>query len=96
MLLHPMIDENCLTGMFCALFDRHTVFGNGSLYFPRVRKSDEAGYRCEGLSSLTDIPAQTFTSELIIACKYLCVFVNVLKYCDQSVLNGIDQFVFGN
>ncbi|XP_052767076.1 inactive tyrosine-protein kinase 7-like isoform X2 [Mya arenaria] len=46
---------------------RHTVFSNGSLYFPKVRKSDEAGYRCEGLSSLTDIPAQTFTSELFIA-----------------------------
>lgn len=46
------------------------MFTNGSLYFPKVRKADEAGYRCEGLGSLSDIPPQTFTAELVIACKY--------------------------
>ncbi|XP_041351989.1 inactive tyrosine-protein kinase 7-like isoform X2 [Gigantopelta aegis] len=41
---------------------RHTIFANGSLYFPRVRSADEGSYRCEGLSE--NSPAQTFTSEL--------------------------------
>ena len=46
------------------------MFENGSLYFPKVRNLDEGGYRCEGLSSQRDIPAQSFTSELIISCKF--------------------------
>ncbi|KAJ8308703.1 hypothetical protein KUTeg_013577 [Tegillarca granosa] len=46
---------------------RHTIFSNGSLYFPRVRLSDEGSYRCEGLTDNRDIPAQTFTSELILS-----------------------------
>ncbi|VDI15210.1 inactive tyrosine-protein kinase 7-like [Mytilus galloprovincialis] len=45
---------------------RHTVYPNGTLYFPRVRPADEGSYRCEGLGSSRDIPAQTFTSELML------------------------------
>ncbi|OWF48337.1 inactive tyrosine-protein kinase 7-like [Mizuhopecten yessoensis] len=46
---------------------RHTIFNNGSLYFPRVRQVDEGFYRCEGLGDNRDIPAQRFMSELILA-----------------------------
>ncbi|XP_048732970.1 inactive tyrosine-protein kinase 7-like [Ostrea edulis] len=46
---------------------RYLVFENGSLYFSRVRSSDEGIYRCEGLGANRRIPSQTFTSELIIA-----------------------------
>ena len=61
---------SCLQKNGVWLHFRHKVFGNGSLYFPKVRNLDEGGYRCEGLSSQRDIPAQSFTSELIISCKY--------------------------
>lgn len=46
---------------------RYQVFENGSLYFPRVRSSDEGIYRCEGLGANRRIPSQTFTSEIFIA-----------------------------
>ncbi|XP_062589109.1 inactive tyrosine-protein kinase 7-like [Saccostrea cucullata] len=46
---------------------RYQVFENGSLYFPRVRSSDEGIYRCEGLGDNRRIPSQTFASELFIA-----------------------------
>ncbi|KAK3595006.1 hypothetical protein CHS0354_003731 [Potamilus streckersoni] len=49
---------------------RHTIYENGSLYFPRVRQSDEGIYRCEGLPVNRDIPAQTFTAELVLAYLY--------------------------
>ncbi|XP_025105035.1 inactive tyrosine-protein kinase 7-like isoform X2 [Pomacea canaliculata] len=45
---------------------RHTVYPNGSLFFPKVRAADEGSYRCEGLSR-TSPPGQTFTSELVLA-----------------------------
>lgn len=45
---------------------RHTVYPNGTLFFPRVKAADEGSYRCEGLGSSRDIPAQTFTSELML------------------------------
>ncbi|ESO84448.1 hypothetical protein LOTGIDRAFT_71201, partial [Lottia gigantea] len=45
---------------------RHVVYSNGSLYFPKVRASDEGSYRCEGLSGNGN-PAQTFTAELILS-----------------------------
>ncbi|XP_060604886.1 inactive tyrosine-protein kinase 7-like isoform X2 [Ruditapes philippinarum] len=45
---------------------RHTVFNNGSLYFPRVQEADQAVYQCEGLSNHPDT-TQTFTAKLVIA-----------------------------
>lgn len=51
------------------LFVRHTVYPNGTLYFPHVRPADEGSYRCEGLGNSRDIPAQTFTSELTLTSK---------------------------
>lgn len=58
------------------IFDRHTVYPNGTLYFPRVRPADEGSYRCEGLGSSRDIPAQTFTSELMLTSKQ-CSFQKI-------------------
>ncbi|XP_050404298.1 inactive tyrosine-protein kinase 7 isoform X1 [Patella vulgata] len=45
---------------------RHIVYSNGSLYFPKVRASDEGSYRCEGLSGNSN-PAQTFTAQLTLS-----------------------------
>ncbi|XP_059173362.1 inactive tyrosine-protein kinase 7-like [Physella acuta] len=45
---------------------RHVVYPNGSLYFPKVRATDEGTYRCEGLSANAQT-AQTFTAELALA-----------------------------
>ena len=63
-------DKNGLNYNVVLLFFRYTVFNNGSLYFPKVRNTDEGGYRCEGLSSQRDKPAQIFIAELAISCKY--------------------------
>lgn len=48
------------------IIDRHTVFPNGTLHFPRVRPADEGSYRCEGLGRSRNIPAQTFVSDLLL------------------------------
>ena len=63
------------------LFVRHTVYPNGTLYFPHVRPADEGSYRCEGLGNSRDIPAQTFTAELTLASKLKSVVTHSSISC---------------
>ena len=71
------------------------MFENGSLYFPKVRNSDEGGYRCEGLSDQRDIAAQIFTSELVISCKYHAISLPLGRTYISLKLETVMKVVIG-